>query len=256
MNDSIYVISVSFMLIFLGGLTFHRMTSRRTPEGARALLRPSGRLALMGVLLTAAYVFSLPGVYQVLEAIVPISNGTDFIAKCCAMTAVGVLGVHLAVAYGSETATTWIVGKRGLLVGVIAASGVLFTLLVADTPEASPRLEMYQEQRAVELNEWIVLAYTAYVLVPLLLPVFRDSRRNPLRFGRLASRLIFVGFILSIGRALAYPLELRAGAEAFYIFELVTHVSTACVVLGLWAFAFAKSRQLARKTFDIGLSIK
>ena len=56
MNDSIYVISVSFMLIFLGGLTFHRMTSKRTPEGARALLRPSGRLALMGVLLTAAYV--------------------------------------------------------------------------------------------------------------------------------------------------------------------------------------------------------
>jgi hypothetical protein len=169
---------------------------------------------------------------------------------------VAVLGVHLAIAYGSETATSWIIGKRGAVAGMIAASGVLITLLVADTPEASPRLEIYQEQPAVELNEWIVLAYTAYVLGPLLLPVFRDSRRNPLRFGRIASRLIFAGFILSIARALAYPLELRAGAEAFYIFELVTHVSTACVVLGLWAFAFARSRQLARKTFDTGLSIK
>ncbi len=256
MNDSIYVISVSFMLILLGGLTFHRLTAKRTPEGSRALLRPSGRLALMGILLTAAYVFSMPGVYQFLEIFVPISNGTDFIAKCCAMGAVAVLGVHLAIAYGSEAATSWIIGKRGLLVGVIAASGVLSTLLAADIPEASPRLEIYQVQPAVELNEWIVLAYTAYVLAPLLLPVFRDSRRNPMRFGRLASRLIFVGFVLSIGRALAYPLELHAGPEAFYIFELVTHVSTACVVLGLWAFAFAKSRQLARKTFDIGLSIK
>ncbi|MBG6218635.1 hypothetical protein IWX75_003122 [Arthrobacter sp. CAN_A6] len=256
MNDSIYVISVSFMLILLGGLTFHRMTSRRTPEGARALLRPSGRLALMGVLLTAAYVFSLPGVYEVLEAIVPISNGTDFIAKCCAMTAVAVLGVHLALAYGSETAIRWIVGVRGALAVVIAALGVFLTLLAADTPTPSPRLVDYADQAAVEWNEWIVLAYTAYVLGPLLLPVFRDSRRNPLRFGRLASRLIFVGFVLSIARAIAYPLELRAGAEAFYIFELVTHVSTACVVLGLWAFAFARSRQLARKTFDTGLSIK
>lgn len=256
MNDSIYAISVSFMLILLGGLTFHRLTSKTTPEGARALLRPSGRLALMGILLTAAYVFSMPGVYQFLEIFVPISNGTDLIAKCCAMTAVAVLGLHLAIAYGSETATSWIIGKRGALAGVIAASGVLITLLMADTPEASPRLELYQDQPAVEWNEGIVLAYTAYVLGPLLLPVLRDSRRNPLRFGRLASRLIFVGFVLSMARVIGYPLELRAGAEAFYIFELVTHVSTACVVLGLWAFAFARSRQLARKTFDTGLSIK
>lgn len=256
MNDSIYAISVSFMLIFLGGLTFHRMTSRHTPEGARALLQPSGRLALMGILLTAAYVFSMPGIYQFLEAIVPISNGTDFIAKCCAMTAVAVLGLHLAIAYGSETAIRWIVGKRGALAVVIAALGVFFTLLAADTPEASPRLVDYANQPAVELNEWIVLAYTAYVLRPLLLPVFRNSRRNPMRFGRLASRLIFVGFVLSIARAIAYPLELQVGAEAFYIFELVTHVSTACVVLGLWAFAYAKTRQLARRTFDTGLSIK
>jgi hypothetical protein len=256
MNDSIYVISVSFMLILLGGLTFHRLTARRTPEGSRALLRPSGRLALMGILLTTAYVVSLPGIYTMLEVIVPISNGTDFIAKVCAMTAVAVLGVHLAVAYGSDTAIRWIVGKRGALAVVIAALGVFFSLLAADTPTPSPRLVDYADQPAVELNEWIVLAYTAYVLGPLLLPVFRDSRRNPMRFGRLASRLIFVGFVLSIGRAFAYPLELHAGPEAFYIFELVTHVSTACVVLGLWAFAFAKSRQLARKTFDTGLSIK
>lgn len=256
MNDSIYVISVSLMLIFLGGLTFHRMTSKRTPEGARALLRPSGRLALMGVLLTAAYVFTLPAVYQLVEAIVPISNGTDFISKCCGMTAVAVLGVHLALAYGSETAIKWIVGKRGALAVVLAALGEFLTLIAADTPKASPRLAIYQEQAAVVWNEWIVLAYVAYVMGPLLLPVFRDSRRNPLRFGRLGSKLICVGFVLSITRAVAYPLELWAGADAFYIFELVSQVSTACVVLGLWAFAFAKSRQLARKTFDTGLSIK
>lgn len=256
MNDSVYVISVSLMLILLGGLTFHRLTSKTTPEGARALLRPSGRLALMGILLTTAYVVSLPGIYMMLEAIAPISNGTDFIAKVCAMTAVALLGAHLAIAYDSETALRWIVGIRGAMALGIASLGVFTTLIAADTPEASPRLIDYADQPLVELNEWIVLAYTAYVLGPLLLPIFRDSRRNPLRFGRLASRLIFVGFVLSIERALAYPLELRAGAEAFNIFELVTHVSTACVVLGLWAFAFARSRQLARKTFDTDLSIE
>lgn len=256
MNDSIYVISVSLMLILLGGLTFHRLTSKTTPEGARALLRPSGRLALMGILLTTAYVVSLPVFYAMLEAIVPLSNGTDVIAKSCAMTAVAFLGAHLAIAYNSETALRWIVGLRGALALGIAVLGVFVTLIAADTPEASPRLVAYADQPAVELNEWIVLTYTAYILGPLLSPLFRDSRRNPLRLGRLASRLIFIGFALSIGRTLTYPLELRAGAEAFYIFELVTHVSTACVVLGLWAFAFARKNQLARKKLDTGLSIK
>lgn len=255
MNDSIYVISVSFMLILLGGLTFHRMTSKRTPEGARALLRPSGRLALMGILLTTAYVVSLPVIYTMLEAIVPISNGTDVIAKCCAMTAVAFLGVHLAIAYNSETALRWIVGLRGALALGIAVLGVFITLIAADTPEPSPRLVAYADQPAVEINEWIVLAYTAYILGLLLPPVLRDSRKNPLRLGRLASTLIFIGFALSMGRALAYPLELRAGPEAFYVFELVTHVSTACVVLGLWAFAFARTHHIARKKLDMDLSI-
>jgi hypothetical protein len=256
MNDSIYIISVSLMLILLGGLTFHRLTSTRTPEGARALWRPSGRLALMGILLTTAYVVSLPSVYTMMEAIVPLSNGTDFVAKCCAMTAVAFLGVHLAIAYKSETALRWIVGSRGALALGIAALGVFITLIAADTPEPSPRLVAYADQPAVEVNEWIVLAYTAYILGPLLQPIFRDSRRNPLRFGRLASRLIFIGFVLSLARTLAYPLELRAGPEAFYVFELVTHVSTACVVLGLWAFAIARRRQLARKKLDTDLSIE
>lgn len=252
--NNLYVIPVGLMLILLGSLTFKRVTSR-TPHGAAALLRRSGRLALIGILLTAAYVLLLPPVYMGMEALLPLSNGTDFLSKCCALLAVAFLGGHLSLAYGSSIALRWTVGTRGAAAIGIAAFGLFATLVVADAPEPSPQLVAYADQTPVEINTWIMLAYVAYVVSPLIMPTYRDYRTNPLRIARLGSALICIGFSLSVARALAYLLELAAGPGAFFVFMLVSYTSTTCVVLGLWVFAFARSRNKARKELDVSLSI-
>ncbi|WP_105030387.1 hypothetical protein [Arthrobacter ruber] len=253
---SLYVIPVSLMLILLGSLTFKRLTSAK-PEGAAILYRRSGRLALLGILLTTSYVLLMPPVYIWMEEMLPLSNGTDLISKYCALLAVAFLGEHLSRAYNSTVALRWNVGTRGAIAIGLATVGLFATLVTADTPQPSPQLANYADQLPVDINTWIMLAYVAYVGAPLIRPTFRDARRNPLRIGRLGSALICTGLALSTLRALAYfPLELPAGPEAFYMFMLVSYISTACVVLGLWAFAFARRRQLPRNTLDIDLSIE
>lgn len=253
---SLYVIPVSLMLILLGSLTFKRITSRN-PQGAAVIFRRSGRLALLGILLTTSYVLLIPPVYMWTEDVLPLSNGTDLISKYCALLAVAFLGEHLSLAYNSAVALRWNVGTRGAIAIGLAAVGLFMTLIAADAPEPSPQLASYADQLPVDINTWIMLAYVAYVVAPLIRPTFRDARRNPLRIGRLGSALLCIGCTLSALRALTYfPLELPSGPEAFYMFMLISYISTACVVFGLWAFAFARRRQLPRKKLDIDLSIE
>ena len=255
MTDSIHVVSISITLIILGGATFHRLTSRTTPEGARSLLRPSGRLALMGIFLTVAHVITIRPIYGFIDTYIPVSNGTSAISQILAMTAVSLLGVHLAISYKSDFALRWIVGSRGALALLAASLGSFGALIASSTLDHSPRLVDYLDQPAVHAMHWIGLAYTAYVMGILFRPVLRDSRVNPLRLTRAASRLILFGFTLSIGRALAFPWELHAWPQAFYGFEVISQVSAACVVIGLWMFAYTRTYGVARQKIHAKLPV-
>ena len=255
MTDSIHVISISFMLIVLGAATFHRLTRKTTPDGARLLLRPSGRLALMGIFLTVSNVMTVQPIYEFIDSRMFVSNGTSAIAQILAMTAVSLLGMHLAISYKSDFALRWMVGVRGALALLIASLGAFSALLASDTPEHSPRLVDYLDQPAVQAMHWIALTYIAYVMGILFRPVFHDSHVNPLRLTRVGSRLILLGFVLSIGRALAFPWELEAWPHAFYKFEVISQVSAVCVVIGLWMFAYTRTHGVARQKLPDKLPI-
>lgn len=247
MTDSTHVVAISLMLIILGGATFHRLTRKTTPAGARSLLRPSGRLALMGILLTVANLMTIGPIYDFIDSYMLVSNGTSAIAQILAMTAVSQLGVHLAMSYKSGFALRWMIGIRGFLALLVASLGSLGALIVSDAPDPSPRLVDYLDQPSVHMMHWIALAYIAYVMGILFLPVLHDSHVNPLRLTRAGSRLILFGFVLSIGRALAFPWELEAWPQAFYGFEVISQISAACVVIGLWMFAYARTHGVARQ---------
>lgn len=253
MTDSTHVISISFMLIVLGSATFHRLTSAITPAGARSLLRPSGRLALMGILLTVGNVMTIEPIYELIDSYIPVSNGTSAIAQILAMAAVSQLGVHLATSYKSDFALRWLVGIRGSLALLAASLGAFGALIVSKAPNPSPRLVDYLDQPAVHVMHWIALAYIAYVMGILFRPVLHDSHVNPLRLTRTGSRLILFGFVLSIGRALAFPWELEAWPRAFYGFEVISQASAVCVVIGLWMFAYTRTHGVAGQKIDAKL---
>lgn len=254
MND-LYVVPVSIMLILLGSLTFRRFTAG-SPDGARFLFRRSGRVALMGLLLTLSYVLLVPAIYMWVERFSPLSNGTDVVGKCLALVAVALLGEHLSYTYNATSALRWHIGTRGAIAIGIAAFGLFVTTFLADAPDPSPQLAAYADQTPVEINTWIMLAYVAYIATPLIIPIAKDARRNPLVIGQWGSALIAIGFTLSVVRAFAYfPLELPLGPGAFLWFMMVSYASTACVALGLWAFAISRRRKLPSKKLTVGLSI-
>jgi hypothetical protein len=255
MTNSIHAISISFMLIVLGGATFHRLTRSTTPEGARLLWRPSGRLALMGIFLTVANVMTVQPIYQFIDSHMFVSNGTSAIAQILAMTAVALLGMHLAISYKSDFALRWIVGVRGALALLVASLGAFAALIASDSPDHSPRLVAYLDQSAVQAMHWIALTYFAYVMGILFRPVLHDSHVNPLRLTRVGSRLILFGFVLSIGRALAFPWELETWPHAFYGFEVISQVSAVCIVIGLWMFAYTRTHGVARQKIDAKLPV-
>lgn len=254
MND-LYVVPVSIMLILLGSLTFRRFTAG-SPDGALFLFRRGGRVALMGLLLTSSYVLLVPAVYMWVEGFLSLPNGADIISKCLALLAVALLGEHLSFAYNATSALRWYIGTRGSIAIGTAALGLFVTTFLADAPDPSPQLEAYADQLPVQINTWIMLAYVAYIVTPLIIPIAKDARHHPLFIGRLGSVLIAFGFILSVVRSLMYfPLELPLGPGAFLWFMMVSYVSTACVALGLWSFAISRRRKLPSKTLPVGLSI-
>ena len=140
------------------------------------------------------------------------------------------------------------------MLGIVAA-GLLWTLLAAETANPSPQLLDYARQPSVRLNTWLVLAYVAYVVFPLIKPAYRDACRNPLKVGRLASGLIASGFALSLMRAFTYPLELGATGDAIYVFMIVSYISTAFVVVGLALFAYARKHRKPQTELGSLLSI-
>jgi hypothetical protein len=232
------VVPVSLMLILLGSLTFKRINTPVLGH-QHALQGKASSIALSGIFLTLAYLLLLPPVYMGVELLMPLSNGTDLISKYFALVAVAFLGGHLSVAYGSPLARR----APGAAVLGIVATGLLGTLLATDAPNPSPQLLDYAGQPSVRLNTWLVLDYVAYIVFPLIRPAYKDSRKNPLRVGRLASGLIAAGFALSLMRAITYPVELGATGDVTYLFMIVSYVSTAFVVIGLSLFAYARKNR-------------
>jgi hypothetical protein len=248
------VVPVSLMLILLGSLTFKRINTPVLGD-QHALQGKASSIALSGIFLTMAYLLLLPPVYLGMESLMPLTNGTDLISKYFALVAVAFLGGHLSIAYGSPFARRWTVGVPGATTLGIIATGLLGTLLATDAPNPSPQLLDYAAQPSVRLNTWLVLAYVAYIVAPLIRPAYKDSRKNPLGLGRFASRLIAAGFALSLMRAFTYPVELSATGNVTYLFMIVSYISTAFVVIGLALFAYARKNRIPQTELRSALSI-
>ncbi len=248
------VVPVSLMLILLGSLTLKRIN---TPVlGHQHALNGKARsIGLSGIFLTLAYLLLLPPVYIAVDSIMPLTNGTDLVSKYFALVAVAFLGGHLSLAYDSPFARRWTVGTPGAAILGIAAAGLLGTLLTAEAPHPSPQLLDYAAQPSVRLNTWLVLAYVAYVVFPLIRPAYVDARKNPLRVGRLASGLIAAGLAISLIRALTYPVELGVTGDLTYLFMIASYISTAFVVIGLALFAYARKGQKPQTQLGSALAI-
>lgn len=248
------VVPVSLMLILMGSLTFKRIN---TPVlgNQHALQGKASSIALSGIFLTLAYLLLLPPVYFAVDSLMPVTNATDLISKYFALVAVAFLGGHLSRAYDSPFARRWTVGPPGALMLGIVATGLLGTLLATKGPNPSPQLLDYAAQPSVRLNTWLVLAYVAYIVFPLIKPAYKDFRRNPLRVGRHASGLIAAGFSLSLMRAATYPVEFGATGDVAYLFMLISYISTAFVVVGLALFAYARRNRKPQTELGSALSI-
>ncbi|MEO3935081.1 hypothetical protein WMO79_19980 [Micrococcaceae bacterium Sec7.4] len=248
------VVPVSLMLILLGSLTFKRINTPVLGH-QHALQGKASSIALSGIFLTLAYFLLLPPVYLAVDSLMPLTNATDLVSKYFVLVAVAFLGGHLSRAYGSLSARRWTVGEPGAVMLGVVAAGLLWTLLAAEAPKPSPQLLDYARQPSVRLNTWLVLAYVAYIVFPLIKPAYRDACRNPLKVGRFASGLIATGFSVSLIRAFTYPLELGATGDATYLFMIVSYISTAFVVVGLALFAYARKHRKPQAELGSLLSI-
>lgn len=248
------VVPVTLMLILLGSLTFKRIN---TPVSGfeHALRGKASRIALSGIFLTTAYLLLLPPVYYALDSIMPITNATDLISKYCALVAVAFLGGHLSVAYGSPFARRWTVGTPGTVVLGLVAAGLLWTVVATDAPYSSPQMLDFATQPSVRINTWLVLFYVAYIVLPLVRPAYFDSKKNPLRTGRVASGMIAGGFALSLLRAGAYPVEWFGTGNVVYMYMLISYASTALVVVGLALFAYARRNGKVKTELGSALSL-
>lgn len=247
-------VPISLMLILLGSLTFKRINTPVLGH-QHALQGKASSIALSGIFLTLAYLLLLPPVYDAVDSVMPLTNLTDLISKYFALVAVAFLGGHLSVAYASPHAHRWTVGAPGAAMLGVVATGLLGTLLVTKAPTPSPQLLDFAAQPSVRLNTWLMLAYVAYTVFPLIRPAYRDSRKNPLTVGRLASGLIAAGFTLSLVRAFTYPVELGATGDVTYLFMIVSYISTAFVVVGLAVFAYARRKRAPQTELGSALSI-
>ena len=122
----------------------------------------------------------------------PLTNGTDLISKYFALVAVAFLGGHLSVAYGSPMRAVDCRCARGDHAGN-RRHGPAWDPSGDRSPESVPAAPGLRCTLSVRLNTWLVLAYVAYIVAPLIRPAYKDSRKNPLRAGRLASGLIAGG---------------------------------------------------------------
>lgn len=235
----LYFVPVTLMLIVCGTLTFRRLN---TPVRGNmpALEGKSRAIAFSGIFLTLGYLLLIPPLYAVIDPMMPATNGTDLLSKYFSLVAVALLGGHLSRAYGSEKARRWTVGGPGAIALGLTASGLLWCLVTTEAPEQSPQLVAYADQPSVRIYVWFMLAYIAYIVFPLIKPAYIDSRRNPLKIGRIASGLIAGGFAMSFLRAITYPVELSATGDFLNAYMLISYVSTALVVGGLALFAFAR----------------
>jgi hypothetical protein len=235
----LYYVPVTLMLIVCGSLTFHRLNTP-VQGNVKALEGKARAISVSGIFLTLGYLLLIPPVYGVVDQMMPTTNGTDLLSKYLSLMAVALLGGHLSRAYGSVAARRWTVGGPGAIALGLAASGLLWCLATTNAPEQSPQLAAYADQPSARLYVWFMLAYVAYIVFPLIKPAYLDSRRNPLRVGRIASGFIAAGFAMSFIRALTYPLELAGSGDLLHLYMLASYVSTALVVGGLALFAYAR----------------
>ncbi|MGX5717504.1 hypothetical protein [Arthrobacter sp. MAHUQ-56] len=244
----------TLMLILLGSLTFKRINAP-VAGYQHALKGKAKNIALSGIFLTLAYLLLVPPVYYAVDSIMPITNATDLLSKYCALVAVAFLGGHLSQAYGSTFARRWTVGMPGAVMLGLTATGLLLTVLATAGPKPSPQLLDYATQPSVRINTWLVLVYVAYIVAPLIRPAYLDSRRNPLRIGRVASGAIAAGFTLSLLRAGSYPAEWYGSGDLAYVYMLISYASTALVVVGLALFGYARRQRKPETQLGSALSL-
>lgn len=146
-------------------------------------------------------------------------------------------------------------GTPGAVALGVVAAGLLWTLMATDGPDPSPQLLDYATQPSVRINTWLMLIYVAYVVTPLIRPAYRDCLRNPLLAGKIGSGLIAGGFLLSLLRAGAYPVEWFGPEDTAYLYMLISYVSTAAVVTGLAVFAYARRKRKVETDLGSALSI-
>jgi hypothetical protein len=235
----LFFVPVTLMLILCGSLTFRRLNTP-VQGNTKALEGRARAIAFSGIFLTLGYLLLIPPIYAVVDPVMPTTNGTDLLSKYFSIVAVALLGGHLSRVYGSEKARRWTVGGPGATVLGLTAAGLLWCLVTTNAPTLSPQLGAYSDQPSIRIYVWLMLAYVAYIAVPLIRPAYLDSRKNPLKIGRVASGMISAGFAMSFVRAVAYPLELSGRGELLNIYMLVTYLSTALVVAGLALFAYAR----------------
>lgn len=245
---------VLLTFVVIAGFTINRLSA--PVAGGSALRGKSRGIAYAGIFLTAGYFTIIPPVYAAIDSFMPIGNGAELVSKYFVLTAIALLGGHLSLAYGSHRARRWIAGRQGLVVFFLVIVGLLWTLLITDAPVPSPELTAYYDQASVKVHLAIVAAYVAYVLLPLVVPSFKDSQVNPLKIGRISSGLICAGFSLSIARFVLLPVELSTNGEAARFFELFSHTSAICVILGLAGFAHARRKRIAQESLTSSLSLR
>jgi hypothetical protein len=238
----------------VAGFTINRLNSP-VPTYGTALRGKARGIAYSGICLTAGYFVILPPVYAAVDSMMPIPNGADLLAKYLVLAAVAFLGSHMSRAYGSRKAHRWIAGRPGIIVFALVAIGLLWTLLASNTTEPSPQLSLYTDLVTVKIHTWLVVFYIAYVVSPIIVPAYKDSKVNPLRAGRMASGLIAFGFFLSLLRLFTYAAEFTSNGDVARAFTIVSHLSTIFVVVGLALFAYARKKGLAQQQLESSLSI-
>lgn len=240
----VLLIATVLLAIICGALTFRRLDTLFTE-------RTKG-IVVSGMCLTMAFVLLIPPVYEVAERLLPVPNATDMISKFFALVAVAFLGGAINRIFPSDYARRWVSGAQGAIALAVAATSVFACFVFTDAPYSSPQLMAYTSQASVKIQTWLMLLYVAYVIVPFVVPAFRDSRNNPLQMGRIASFLLAVGFLVSCLRLVMYPIELLFPNLAA-TFQLISNASSLFVVLGLGTWRYVRIKNIADK--KLGSSI-
>lgn len=151
------------------------------------------------VLLTAAVGLSLPPIYHAVDGVLGGVNVANLLLRFILYAVFMLLGIRMAVAFGSKLSHRLIIGPIGIVVLAMTVIATVYFFAASELPTSAPGLRAFGDQDTVQQYATVGRLYPGYVSACLLLPVMGSVLdRNARIMHRIAGAFVAGGLALVV----------------------------------------------------------